>query len=270
MKKHILSSYFGFRILAILVLIMASSRTIQSQDARTIISRSIDAGKFTGIETISRLNIIDQKGRVRTRDIYMASRSFDDETEKRLIIFMAPADIKGTGMLIFDYENKQDDMWMYMPALRKTRRIISSEKSKSFMGSEFSNADMAAASIEDFRYDLLGEEIIQQVECWKVRATAVSEDVSDEYGFSSQVVYIGKTDYVMRKSDYYDAGQEMIKTLAASRIEEVDPKNKKYMAQHMTMENLQNGRKSEIIMEKITLNSKLDPGIFSTDFLERQ
>jgi len=200
----------------------------------------------------------------------MASKTFADDIEKRMIIFMAPADIKGTGMLIFDYENKQDDMWMYLPALRKVRRIISSEKSKNFMGSEFTNADMAAANIDDFKYELLGDEKIDGIDCWKIRSVSVSDEVSDEYGFASQMVYVGKNDYVMRRSVYYDLDDELLKTLETSNIELVEPHEQKYMARLMVMENHQNGRRSEIIMEKITLNEKLDPDVFTTAFLERQ
>ena len=269
MKKFCKSKYIFLNIPLIILISLVVARG-HAQDARTIISKSIDAGKFAGIETISELKIFDQKGRVRTREIYMATKTFEDDLEKRLIIFMAPADIKGTGMLIFDYENKQDDMWMYMPALRKTRRIVSSEKSKSFMGSEFSNADMAAVNIDDFSYELIGESEIQNTPCWKIKSTSVSEAVTDEYGYRSQELFIGKDDFTLRRSVYYDRENDLLKTLENSNIEEVDPDQNKFMARHMIMENHQNGRKSEIIMEDITLNKKLDGGIFTTMFLERQ
>jgi hypothetical protein len=103
------------------------------------------------MEAISTLRIYDARGRERVRQTSMASRLFESgSTEKRIIRFLSPAEVKGTGMLIYDYDDRNDDMWIYMPALRKTRRIISNEKRKSFMGSEFSNADMSAPNLEDF------------------------------------------------------------------------------------------------------------------------
>ncbi|MCK4853304.1 MAG: outer membrane lipoprotein-sorting protein, partial [Bacteroidales bacterium] len=112
-------------------------------DGREIIQKSRDASKLAGMEAITTLRIYDAKGRERVRQTSMASKLFDSgATEKRVIRFLSPAEVKGTGMLIYDYDEKNDDMWIYMPALRKTRRIISNEKNKSFMGSEFSNADM--------------------------------------------------------------------------------------------------------------------------------
>ena len=269
MKNAIKSSCF-ILTMGMIILFSISTMPGHSQEARAIILKSIEAGKFDGIETISKLNIIDQKGRVRTREIYMASKTFEDDVEKRLIIFMAPADIKGTGMLIYDHENKQDDMWMYLPALRKTRRIISSEKSKNFMGSEFTNADMAAANIDDFKYELLGDETVQGTDCWKIKSNSISDEITDEYGFISQILYIGKDDFTLRRSIYFDRENDTLKTLENNNIEQVDPGSKKYMARHMIMQNHQNGRKSEIIMEKITLNDQLDSDMFTTGFLERQ
>ncbi len=128
-------------------------------DGREIMQKSRDVSKLDGMEAISTLRIYDAKGRERVRETSMASKLFESGAiEKRIIRFLAPAEVKGTGMLIYDYDQRNDDMWIYMPALRKTRRIISNEKSKSFMGSEFSNADMSAPSLEDFNYTITGSE----------------------------------------------------------------------------------------------------------------
>ncbi|MCD4711631.1 MAG: MMPL family transporter, partial [Bacteroidales bacterium] len=121
-------------LLALLVSISASA-----QDAREIVKRSHDIVKVSAFEAVSTLTINDSKGNQRIRRSSMASMSLTDGTEKRIIKFISPAEVRGTGILIFDYPEKSDDMWIYLPAIRKTRRIVSREKSKSFMGSEFSN-----------------------------------------------------------------------------------------------------------------------------------
>ncbi|MCK5687795.1 outer membrane lipoprotein-sorting protein, partial [Myxococcota bacterium] len=108
--------------------------------------------RFEGSESIATLTIVNQRGQKRVRKIATVSKLFDDgKTEKRLIRFIAPADIKGTGLLTWDYEDKSDDMWLFMPALRKTRRIVASDKAKSFMGSEFSYSDITPPAIADFK-----------------------------------------------------------------------------------------------------------------------
>ncbi len=80
----------------------------------------------------------------------MTTKSYADGLEKRFIRFIEPADVRGTAMLIVDNENTADEMWIYLPALKKVRRIVSSEKGKSFMSSEFSNADISSPPISDF------------------------------------------------------------------------------------------------------------------------
>ncbi|HPJ82922.1 MAG TPA: outer membrane lipoprotein-sorting protein, partial [Bacteroidales bacterium] len=86
--------------------------------------------------------IRDNKGNERVRQLTMISAVFND-VGKTLVRFTAPSDVQGTTLLIYDNKDKEDDMWIYMPSLKKVRRIISSERGKSFMGSEFTNADMS-------------------------------------------------------------------------------------------------------------------------------
>ena len=146
-----------------LILALFASISASAQDAREIIRKSHDVVKVSSFEAVSTLTITDSKGNQRIRQNTMASISLPDGTEKRIIKFLSPAEVKGTGILIFDYPEKSDDMWIYLPALRKTRRIVSREKSKSFMGSEFSNANMTAPGLEDFTY----------AKCWVKKCSMV-------------------------------------------------------------------------------------------------
>ena len=236
---------------------------------RQIVEKSESVNKLKGSEMIGVLKIIDQKGRERVRKVSIATKSYDSGVEKRIMKFLAPADIKGTGILIFDYENKDDDMWMFMPALRKTRRIVSNEKSKSFMGSEFTNADMSSPNLNEFNYKLSGAETVAGTDCRKVIITPKNEDIADENGYSKRILYIGKKDYVTRKTVYYDLDGELHKVLVAKKVKLIDAKNKKYMATEMLMTNKQNNRKSIWIIEKIEVKPNIKDGYFTTSYLEK-
>lgn len=155
-------------------------------DPKEIMMKSRDQSKLTGLEAKTTLEINDGKGNQRIRETTMVSRIFPDGTEKRTILFNSPADVKGTGILIWDYEGKDDNMWVYMPALRKSRKIVSSEKSKNFMGSEFSNSDLSVANPDDFNYEMLGNETIDGETCWKIRAVPATPQISADYGISSK------------------------------------------------------------------------------------
>ena len=239
-------------------------------DGREIMQRSREVSKLDGMEAVSTLKIYDAKGRERVRQTSMASRLFENgATEKRIIRFLSPAEVKGTGMLIYDYDDKNDDMWIYMPALRKTRRIISNEKSKSFMGSEFSNADMAAPSLEDFNYRVTGSEVIGGTECWIVEVIPADEDFMDEVGYVRQLVWIGKQDFVFRKAEYFDEDDELFKQMLSTDVKLIDSAGKKYMATRMEMSNLQNGRKSVMTIDKIQYNPDVKEEYFTLGYLER-
>ena len=111
--------------------------------------KAIEATRIAGMETESSMTIYSPSGDKRVRKMTIVSKLYENGSlEKKLIRFIEPADVKGTGFLSFDYLKKNDDKWIYMPALRKTRRIVSSENAKSFMGSEFSYADMSTPAVE--------------------------------------------------------------------------------------------------------------------------
>ena len=114
----------------------------QLPDAEQIMSKSRALTITGSLSAEIRLIITDKGGATRTRTISMTTKSFKDGSEKRFIRFIDPADVRGTAMLIVDNKNSADEIWIHLPALKKTRRIVSSEKGRSFMGSEFSNSDL--------------------------------------------------------------------------------------------------------------------------------
>jgi outer membrane lipoprotein-sorting protein len=239
-------------------------------DGREIMQKSRDVSKLDGMEAISTLRIYDAKGGERIRETSMASKLFESgAVEKRIIRFLSPAEVKGTGMLIYDHDQRNDEMWIYMPALRKTRRIISNEKSKSFMGSEFNNADMSAPRLEDFKYSVTGSGLIGGTDCWIIEVIPVNEDIMDEVGYDRQLAWIGKQDFVFRKAEYYDGDGELFKQMISSDVKKIDPSGEKFIATRMEMSNLQNGRKSVMTIDKIQYNPDVKEEYFTLGYLER-
>ena len=261
-------------IVAFMLIILSIPGYLSAQavlTAREIADRSYDATRLAGSEAVSTMTIIDGKGRERIRQVAQVTKLYDNgDTEKKLIRFLAPADVKGTGLLTFDYREKEDDMWLYMPALRKTRRIISSEKAKSFMGSEFSYADMTPPVLDDFTFQILDEEEVNAVPCWRIEMRPRNEDIADENGFSNKISWIGKEDYVVRKAIYYDLDEEFHKELTIHEIREMDPENHKYRPIYLEMENRQNGRRSVLRINEIIFNPDVKDEYFTTRYLERE
>ena len=264
----------SFKTLILLLSIIFTFSTVSAQKnltAKQIANKSFEVTKLAGAEATATMTIVDSKGRKRVRKTAQVTKLYQNgDTEKKLVRFLSPADVKGTGLLTFDYKVKDDDMWLYMPALRKTRRIISSEKAKSFMGSEFSYSDMTPPTLNDFTYKKLGEEEINGTLCWKIEMIPVDDDIVDENGFSKKISFIGKKDFVIRKAIYYDPDEEFHKELTVTEVKELDPKNHKFRPLHMVMVNKQNGRKSILQIDKIQFNPNVKDEYFTTRYLERE
>ncbi len=263
---------FNYFIAAFLLIAASFSAGAQENlSAGDIYEKAVSSGKLDGSEAVSRMIIIDSKGRERIRDTAQITKLYDNgETEKKLIRFLSPADVKGTGFLTFDYENEDDDMWLYMPALRKVRRIVSSEKSKSFMGSEFSYADMSPLPSSDFNMKILGTETENSIECWIIEMVPASDDIADENGFTKKIGWIGKEDFVIRKAEFYDFSGILYKTLTVENVKLIDPEKKKYRPMIMKMENHDNGRKSVLEISEIVLNRNVGEEYFTQRYLSRE
>jgi hypothetical protein len=259
-------------IFLIFVLLLPSALLAQSDlTANEIVDRAQTAIKVKGVQGVSTMIIIDDKGRERVRKIAQVTKLYDNgDTEKRLIRFLEPADVKGTGLLTFDYKEKDDDLWLYMPALRKTRRIVSTEKAKNFMGSEFTYADMTPPAMSDFTFNKLENETIDGVECYQIEWIPANEDIAIENGFGRRITFVGTDDFVIRKSVYYDLDGELEKELIIHGIQELDPEKNRYRASEMEMINHQNGRRSVLKTEQIEFKPNISDDYFTTRYLERE
>ena len=266
MKKHI----FVFNIVFICLFLTLSGEQ-KSYEGKEIIERSIQATRLAGTQAVAFIKILDQKGRERIRKVAQVTKLYDNgNIEKKLIRFLEPPDVKGVGFLTFDYQDKDDDKWLFMPALRKTRRIVSSENAKNFMGTEFTYADMTPPSLEDFTYRKLGEKDIDGTDCWEIEIVPVDEGIADENGFLKKISFIGKHDFVLRKALYYGLDGERHKELTVHEIKELDRENHRFRIMHMEMENKQNGRRSVLKVEEIQYSPNIKDDYFSIRYLERE
>ena len=252
-------------IFLLLYLVPLTSIRVQLPDAAKIMSNCRELTITGSLSATLHLSITEKNGSERNRTISMISRSYPDGLEKRLIRFMAPADVRGTVMLVIDKKDEADEMWIYLPALKRTRRIVTSEKGKSFMSSEFSNADMTSPTLSDFTYrHLAGSGSNNQ---WIIESTPVSEDIADEYGFSRRVSYINSENLQIEKMEFYNFDNELFKTIVIRSNYPLP--GGKYLIKDMVADNLISGRKSEIQFSNIDTKVKPGDALFSVQNLER-
>ena len=216
------------------------------------------------------LTIHSKKGSDRIREVIMKSKDFGD-VSKEVIVFTTPKDVAGVGYLMFEYAedasgNKKDaDNWLYMPAMKKTRRIASSgsESEGTFMGTDFTYQDMGVRSLNDYDYTLLGEEAVNGVDCYKVECKSKKGTEKDPRYIS----YISKADYIMQKCEFYDRQDQLHRVLTCTDFTNI---NGFTTAQKMKMENVQSGTWSLIESKEIIYNADdIDDSLFTVAALEK-
>jgi len=237
----------------------------QLPDAGQIMNKSRELSLTGSMSATINLSITEKNGASRNRTISMTTKSFSGGLEKRMIKFLEPADVRGTAMLVVDNKNSADEMWIYLPALKRTRRIVSSEKGKSFMSSEFTNADMSSPTLSDFVNSHVTESGKDNM--WIIESIPVDEDKEDEYGYSRKVSYIDMDNYQVQKMEFYNFDNELYKTIEIKSVHQM-PEGK-YMIRDMIACNHVTDRQSEIVFRNITEQVKVDDTFFTVQNLER-
>ncbi|MGQ9630394.1 MAG: outer membrane lipoprotein-sorting protein [bacterium] len=213
------------------------------------------------------MTLINKQGQERVRKLRMISKDDVEGNARTLIRFLAPADVEGTGLLTIEHRDADDDQWLYLPALRKIRRIASKEKTGSFMGSDFAYSDLGSRKIDDFNYKMLEPESIDGRECYVVEATPVSEKVREERGYSKVISWIDKERFIALQVKFYDRSGRYLKVLRASNVEKID--GKVWRARRLEMENIQEEHKTVMTFDEIALDTNPPEDTFTQRYLQR-
>ncbi|MCP4906388.1 MAG: outer membrane lipoprotein-sorting protein [bacterium] len=191
--------------------------------ARTIMVRVDERDDGDDQTSNLQMVLIDKRGKQRVRELRSFSKDKGEDTNS-MMFFLSPADVQDTGFLTYDYDDpdRDDDQWLYLPALKKTKRIASSDKSGSFMGSDFSYADMTDRPLEKYDYQLLQESEVGGHPVWVIQATPIDEDEIDETGYTKSIQFIRKDiDVAIRTKIWVKKGKRN-KYMEVQEIEQID------------------------------------------------
>lgn len=204
------------------------------------------------------LNMVlkNRHGDVSTRSIKMKTLEVIGEGDKSLTIFDNPRDIKGTAFLSFTHALTPDDQWLYLPALKRVKRISSSNKSGPFLGSEYAFEDLTSFEVAKFKYKFLREEMLDGL------ATMVVEFYPqyEHSGYTREVVWIDKERYIPLKNDYYDRKNDLLKTLTYKGYQQY--LEQYWRADEMLMTNHQTGKSTSLQW----LNYQFKTGLTARNF----
>ncbi len=156
------------------------------------------------VSSILEMVLIDKHGNQRIRSMQKFEKDFGKDTYS-VIFFLAPKDVKDTAFLTFDYADsgRDDDQWLYLPALRQTKRIVSSDKSSSFMGSDFSYADMTSRSVDDYTYKIAKESEVRGHKVWIMETKPKTQDTIDETGYTKSYMFVRQDNFVVVRAIHF-------------------------------------------------------------------
>ncbi len=265
--------YFTLSILLSFCLVNTSISPAFAKDdpkARDIMQKVEDREDGDNQESDMTMILIDKNGSERVRKIHSFTKDFGEDTH-RIMFFSHPPDVKDTGFLTYDYDNpaKDDDQWLYLPALRKTKRIASDDKSSSFMGSDLNYSDMTSRDLEDYDFTLLKEQKDNGHKVWLIQGMPRRPEVIDETGYKKSIVFVRQDNYYVVKAVHWVRDGGYLKYFDVKKLKQI---NGVWVATE-TLVTKKKGKKIEhktiLKMENVVFKDKMDEGIFTVRRLEK-
>ncbi|MCD4679271.1 MAG: outer membrane lipoprotein-sorting protein [Bacteroidales bacterium] len=205
------------------------------------------------------MTLINKSGKERVRKIKQFSKEMGD-MEKSIMFFQSPADVKNTSFMNWSYDddNKNDDQWIYLPALKKTKRISSDSKSDYFMGSDFTYDDLGDRKLDDDTHKLLREETIDGVAYYVIESIPKDED----YMYTKTITWIRKDNFIGLKKEFFDEDEELMKILSIKKFEKISGF---WVITNSEMKNIQKNHRTTMVLSNVQINT----GISDSKFTER-
>ena len=206
----------------------------------------------------------DKHGDSSERRMLVRTLKQADDGDKSLIIFQNPGDVKGTSFLSFTHKNDTDDQWLYLPALKRVKRIASSNKSGPFMSSEFAYEDISSQEVEKYTYRFTGEEAFDDRNHFVVER----DPVDPKSGYSRQLAWIDTKEYRVWKVEFYDRHRgSLLKTLNVSDYSQY--LEKFWRAKRWMMTNHRTGKETELLWEEFVFANGFEDKDFNRNSLAR-
>ncbi len=238
-------------------------------DLTKIMEANFSADKVVDSVSQATFTLINKDGGKRVRNVSgttkLAANGIDN---MRVTRFMSPPDVKGTAVLLIEHSDADDDMWIYLPALGKVRRLVSNDKKSAFVGTDFSFGDVIGYKVKEWTYELLKEEQVEGQPCYVIQATPKTDAVKASSGYAKRVVWVRKDNSMTAKSEAYDLQGALLKTATFSDIRQTDAGRGKWNAMHVEVVNEQTQHKTILHFDDFKANQDVKDNFFTTRSLE--
>ena len=236
--------------------------------AAEIVDRAQAAFYSPGADMKARvvMDLINADGKKRTRVLSMLRKNLPGGREQRYFLyFHEPGDVRRTAFLVWKYPEKDDDRWIFIPAVNMTRRIAARDSRSSFVGSDFSYEDISGRDLAADSHTVLREEKLGDSACYVVQSTPKA--AAD---FTRKLSWIDKLSWLPLKEEYYNAQNQLARVFTADKIQAISAGGKAYpTVVKRTMKNVQSGHRTEVVFESASYDVGIPPDIFTERSLQQ-
>ena len=236
-----------------------------------IMDKNFVVGKYADSTSETTMTLTNKSGQQRVRKTFGTTKLDTNGLDnKRMTRFLEPTDVKGTVSLLVEHSDKDDDIWIYLPSVKKVRRLISSNKKDSFVGTDFSYGDVIGHKVKEWNHTIVKEEDVDGKPCYVIESTPKDATVKTNTGYSKRIGWVQKDNFVTVKAISYDEAGELLKEAKYSHWKEVDTVKHKWQAGILEAKNLQTGHSTVITIDQFKVNNGVKDDFFTTRYMEQQ
>ncbi|MDA9951100.1 outer membrane lipoprotein-sorting protein [Oligoflexaceae bacterium] len=244
--------------------LLISSQGLAKDQGYSIIKKSLELDEgFKDNVVKAQMTLRDKSGQSSVRQFTVKTLEGADEEDKTILTFEAPKDIKGTALLTHNKKNSDNLQWLYLPTIRRVKRISTGNKSGPFVGSEFAFEDLVSHQLEKYSYKKVADSVANGISCYVVEQTP--KDKSS--GYAKQIVWIDKSEHRLQKVHYFDKKLAHFKTLELSGYKKF--KKKFWRPAKSEMTNLVSGKSTIIAWTEYKFGQNLKDRSFTKAALKR-
>lgn len=248
-----------------LVMSIQSASAITPQEEGLLIANEVKKRDTGWADSRADMLMIlrNEHGQESLREVAIKTLEQVAEGDKSLTVFNKPKDVKGTAFLSYSHPTGADDQWLYLPVLKRVKRISSKNKSGPFMGSEFSFEDFSSYEVAKYTYNYLGAESVDGLMQFKVEQFPVDENS----GYTRRIAWIDEKEYRTQKVEFYDRKNALLKTLTYENYQQY--LGKYWRSEKMLMINHQSGKSTELQWKNYAFMTGLKESYFNRNALKR-
>ncbi len=241
--------------------------------ARSIMEKVNDRDDGDNQTADMKMTLIDKSKKQRIRQMKVFRKDKGDDRQM-LMFFLHPSDVKDTGFLTYDFDDsdKDDNQWLYLPSLRKTKRIASKDKSGSFMGSDLNYSDMTKLTLNDYEfkfYEKGKQKKVNNIDTWVIWCIPKSKQIAEETGYKKILVFVRQDNFVVTRTLAWEQDNKYLKFFDVKKLEKIEGI---YVVTHLSVtrkKGKQFAHKTLLTMDNVRFNQDLDQSIFSIRKMEK-